>query len=67
MNYYYINREADMEGFHQVHKRGCVRIPAKLKFLGEFGTCEAALVEAEAFYSKVSCCSACTESVLVKQ
>lgn len=62
---YYVNRQAQPNGDHEVHKEGCGWMPLgdNKKELGEFNSCEAAIVRAKESYDQVNgcyyCCYAC--------
>lgn len=65
MAYYYVNKNAQTSGEHEVHKSGCSFIPTESnrQYLGSFDNCSDAVQEAKKYYSAVDgcyyCCSAC--------
>ncbi len=65
MDYYYVNKNAQPTGEHEVHKSTCSYLPdANNRIgLGYFSNCADALKKAREYYSKVDgcyyCCPAC--------
>ena len=68
MDRYYVNKNAQPNGDHEVHKNGCSWMPeaANREYLGEFSNCHPAVAEAKKRYSQsdgcVHCCPACHTS-----
>jgi len=65
MEHYYVNKNAQTTGEHEVHKTGCSYMPDyenKLS-LGNFSNCKDAVKEAKKTYSNVDgcyyCCNEC--------
>ena len=65
MSSYYVNRNAQPTGEHEVHKSGCTHMPEpenKL-YLGEFTNCKDAVKKAKDYYNNVDgcyyCCNEC--------
>jgi hypothetical protein len=64
-NKYYVNRQAQMNGDHEVHIEGCVWMPKRENpiFLGEFASCQEAVHAAKSHFSQVNgcyyCCNPC--------
>jgi len=62
---YYVNKNAQSTGEHEVHKAGCSHMPDRvnLTYLGEFLTCHPAIAAAKEHYTRVDgcyyCCPAC--------
>lgn len=62
---YYVNKQAQANGDHEVHKEGCGWMPSEgnKKELGEYHSCESAVAEAKKSYEQVNgcyyCCYAC--------
>lgn len=62
---YYINKNAQPTGEHEVHTSTCSYIPLTLNriYLGEFSNCADAVSEARKHYNNVDgcyhCCHAC--------
>lgn len=57
----YVNKRAQSNGDHEVHKEGCARLPdsANRMYLGEFNHCWKAVAEAKNFYHQVNGCYYC--------
>jgi len=63
MDMYYINKKAQTNGDHEVHKEDCFRLPNdenRIK-LGSFNNCHDAVREAEKHYSQVNGCYWCSK------
>jgi hypothetical protein len=62
---YYVNKNAQSNGDHEVHKLGCSFMPAdeNRMYLGDFSSCSSAVSEAKKTYSKSNgcyyCCNEC--------
>ena len=62
---YYVNKNSQSNGDHEVHMTGCSWMPKTENriYLGEFASCSPAVKEAKRYYTKVNgcyyCCSAC--------
>lgn len=58
---YYVNRNAQPTGEHEVHRKSCYRLPsaANRVYLGEFATSQEAVRAAQAYYSSVDGCAYC--------
>ena len=52
MNYYYVNRNAQLNGDHEVHTTGCAYLPnpANRIYLGMFFSCHQAVEKARDHY-----------------
>lgn len=61
MSSYYVNKNAQAGGEHEVHKYGCTWLPAAENriYLGQFYTCQAAVQEARKHYTSVDGCYFC--------
>ena len=61
MAYYYVNRNAQPTGEHEVHKEGCPTPPnpENQLGLGYYNTCAEAVVAATAYFSNVDGCANC--------
>lgn len=59
---YYVNKNAQNNGDHEVHKSGCTRMPleANRLYLGEHVTCRGAVREAKKHYSQSDGCYYCS-------
>jgi hypothetical protein len=58
---YYVNRDAQVNGDHEVHKLGCRYSPSNRMYLGDFDYCEDAIREAMKSYVQVNGCYYCCE------
>ncbi|TCC96379.1 hypothetical protein EZ449_22355 [Pedobacter frigidisoli] len=63
MKKYYVNKNAQSNGDHEVHDQDCTYLPAvdNRKYLGEFLSCEGAVTEAKKTYSKSNGCKTCSK------
>lgn len=65
MEYYYVNKNAQLTGEHEVHKSTCSYLPdsSNLIQLGIFSNCADAVKKAKEYYNNVDgcyyCCNAC--------
>ncbi|HEX8193783.1 MAG TPA: hypothetical protein VF552_12875 [Allosphingosinicella sp.] len=64
---YYVNRNQQANGDHEVHVTGCRYFPSlNGQYLGEFDSCGPAVTEARRYYPRANgcatCCSACHTS-----
>lgn len=64
MKKYYVNKNAQSNGDHEVHTSDCYWLPKAENriYLGEFYSCTSAVREAKKHYSKVNGCKHCSES-----
>lgn len=64
MNKYYVNRNAQANGDHEVHKFGCrfMPNPENRQYLGEFATCRSAVAEAKKHYRQSNGCYYCSNA-----
>ncbi|MFN3945840.1 MAG: hypothetical protein ACK4K7_13025 [Allosphingosinicella sp.] len=66
MQSYYVNRNQQSNGDHEVHVRSCRYFPSSAQYLGEFGSCHGAVLEAKRDYPRANgcayCCPACHTS-----
>lgn len=60
---FYVDSEAADTGDRLVHYSNCEELPAvsTLRYLGSFGSVEAAYTKASGLYSSVSYCTACQQ------
>ncbi|HEX7154628.1 MAG TPA: hypothetical protein VF618_24295 [Thermoanaerobaculia bacterium] len=60
---YYVNRQAQTNGDHEVHVEGCSYMPtaANQIFLGLFNNCRDAVRTATQHYSQVNGCYYCSQ------
>ena len=59
---YYVNKNAESNGDHEVHVEECIRMPAEWnrEYLGEFPSCRSAVIEAKKKYSQADGCWHCS-------
>ena len=61
MRMYYVNKDAQDNGDHEVHTLACQRLPEEDNriYLGSFDSCEPAVVVAMSYYDQVNGCYWC--------
>lgn len=59
---YYVNKNAQSNGDHEVHKSGCTWMPEEQNslFLGTFTSCHGAVREAKKYYFQSNGCYYCS-------
>jgi len=59
---YYVNKNAQTTGEHEVHKDGCPTppLPFHRQPLGSFPSCRPAVVEARRYFGNVDGCANCS-------
>jgi len=64
MFHYYVNKNAQSNGDHEVHKEGCSHFPSvsNRMYLGYFSNCKQAVRKAKEYYSQVNGCYYCSNS-----
>lgn len=64
MALYYVNKNAQSNGDHEVHKSGCNFMPAEenKKYLGSFENCRDAVLEAKKTYPQSNGCFYCSNA-----
>jgi hypothetical protein len=64
MAYYYVNKNAQANGDHEVHRDGCQWMPADANriYLGNFSNCTEAVTAAKRHYTQVNGCATCSPS-----
>jgi len=62
MSHYYVNKNAQSNGDHEVHTTGCSYMPNNENriYLGDFSRCSQAISEARKHYSQVNGCYYCS-------
>ena len=62
MAVYYVNKNAQTNGDHEVHKSDCIYVPAPENrlYLGDFPTCHGAVQKAKEVYPKADGCKHCS-------
>lgn len=60
---YYVNKNEQPSGDHEVHKSGCPRLPNRDNriYLGSFSSCVPAVKEAKKHFNKVDGCGICSK------
>ena len=61
---YYVNKNSQQNGDHEVHTTGCSFMPEEKNriYLGDFSGCRQAVVKARAHYAKSNGCYYCSNS-----
>ncbi|WP_262152672.1 hypothetical protein [Chryseobacterium foetidum] len=61
MKKYYVNKNAQSNGDHEVHQQNCTYLlsPGNQQYLGEFSTCDSAVREAKKYYRQSNGCKTC--------
>ena len=64
MAFYYVNKNAQANGDHEVHKERCEYMPhpGNRIYLGDFSNCSDAVVEARNHYQQVNGCFYCSRA-----
>lgn len=64
MDMYYVNRNSQTNGDHEVHKVGCSFFPdaGNTIYLGIYADCRPAVVEARRYFAQVNGCYFCSPS-----
>ena len=62
MKKYYVNKNAQSNGDHEVHRNDCVYMPnaVNAKYLGEFSSCVGAVAEAKKTFARANGCKTCS-------
>ncbi len=60
---YYVNKNAQLNGDHEVHVAGCkwLPLPENRIYLGAFPSCVPAVTKARGHYTQVNGCFHCSE------
>lgn len=61
---YYVNKNQQQNGDHEVHVESCSRLPLASNriYLGDFASCASAVSEARKYYVQVNGCYYCSYS-----
>lgn len=61
---YYVNKNAQSNGDHEVHVTWCSFLPEEQNrlYLGDFASCQPAVKEARRHYTQVNGCYYCSEA-----
>lgn len=64
MSLYYVNKNVQANGDHEVHTTGCsfMPLPDNRIYLGDFASCVSAVQEAKKHYTQTNGCYYCSES-----
>jgi len=59
---YYVNRQEQANGDHEVHRADCTYVPSEMNriYLGAFANCFSAVKEAKKFYAAADGCKFCS-------
>ncbi|KQN15953.1 hypothetical protein [Sphingomonas sp. Leaf28] len=57
---YYVNKNAQANGDHEVHEASCRYLPNDKKYLGDYTSCSPAVTEAKKTYSQSNGCKTCS-------
>jgi hypothetical protein len=60
---YYVNKNAQANGDHEVHKEGCsyMPYPENREYLGDFSSCSPAVTKAKRRYPRANGCYYCSK------
>lgn len=63
MKHYYVNKNAQSDGYHEVHNDECTRLPDVLnrEYLGYFNNCKDGVAKAKTIYSNSDGCAYCSQ------
>ncbi len=59
---YYVNTNAQSDGYHEVHSQDCLYMPINKRYLGNYNSCTAAVIAASRIYTKADGCYYCCNS-----
>ena len=64
MDNYFVNKNAQANGDHEVHKNGCTWMPdiSNREYLGSYSSCQEAVKEAKKKYARSNGCYYCCYS-----
>lgn len=59
---YYVNKNPQKNGDHEVHREDCKWLPAAVNriYLGRFSSCRPAVIQARNFFTQVNGCKHCS-------
>lgn len=62
--HYYVNRQAQANGDHEVHRADCQFLPSEQNrlYLGDFSRCQEAVAEARRHFKQSNGCFFCSNS-----
>lgn len=63
MTKYYVNQNAQDDGYHEVHAEDCVLLPLlkNKEYIGDFPICGLAIIKARMHYKNVDGCIHCAK------
>jgi hypothetical protein len=61
MTHYFVDNRAQPDGAHEVHAVGCKRMAPDKAYLGDYMSCEVAVLEARKEYWHIAGCLRCTD------
>ena len=69
MALYYVNKNAQSNGDHEVHKEGCDLLNEVVykRYLGNFASCHDAVIKAKEYYPQCNGCFYCSRECYVTQ
>jgi len=64
MTMYYVNKNAQSNGDHEVHDSGCKYLPEKENriYLGDYTYCSSAVTKVKEYYDQMNGCFFCSEA-----
>jgi hypothetical protein len=63
MTHYFVDNRAQPDGAHEVHAVGCKRMASDKQYLGDFFSCQQAVVVARKEYWQIGSCVGCMDSL----
>ena len=57
---YYVNKNVDNRGDHEVHREGCAWMPSERDYLGDHANCHTAVAAAKQRYTRTNGCIHCS-------
>ena len=60
MKKYYVKKNAQSNGDHEVHREDCIYLPQNKTYLGVFSNCKPAVEEARRYHKQVNGCKTCS-------
>lgn len=61
MTHFFVDNRAQPDGAHEVHAVGCKRMASDKRYLGDFMSCEVAVLEARKEYWQIAGCMRCLD------
>ena len=61
MTHFFVDNRAQPDGAHEVHAVGCKRMAADKSYLGDFMSCEVAVLEARKEFWQIAGCMRCLD------